>query len=73
LSQKDSSRLRFLFAAGRITTVFVLLYFTGHGESHAESHSGIQRPDLRGRDLNVFKKSHETEIHVEILVAMKQG
>ena len=29
-------------------------------------------PIFRGRALNVFKDSHETEIHVEILVAMKQ-
>jgi hypothetical protein len=68
----ETSGLRFLFAGGGITTVFVLLYFTGHGESHRESHSGIERLYLRGRDLNVFKKSHETEIHVEILMAMKQ-
>jgi hypothetical protein len=56
-----------------IATVFVLLSFTGHVRPHAESHSRIQRPDLRGRGLNVFKESHETEIHVEILMAMKQG
>src|ERR1700674_3386521 len=36
-----------------------------------ESHA--RRPDLRGRGLNVFKESHETEIHVEILMAVKQG
>ena len=36
-----------------------------------ESHAW--RPDLRGRGLNVFKESHETEIHVEILMAVKQG
>jgi hypothetical protein len=27
----ETKGLRFLLAAGRITTVFVLLYFTGHG------------------------------------------
>src|SRR6266436_5207543 len=35
-----------------------------------------RQPDLRGRGLNVlnvFKESHEAEIHVEILVAVKQG
>ena len=32
-----------------------------------------RRPDLRGRGLNVFKESHEAEIHMEILMAVKQG
>src|SRR5271157_3856409 len=32
-----------------------------------------RRPDLRGRDLNVFKESHEAEIHVQILMTVKQG
>jgi hypothetical protein len=49
---------------------FAVLYWSW--SAHAERHLGIQRPDLRGRGLNVFKESHETEIHVEILVAMKQ-
>jgi hypothetical protein len=35
--------------------------------------SRARRPDLHGRDLNVFKETHETEIHVEILMAVKQG
>jgi len=30
-------------------------------------------PDLCGRGLNVFEQSHEAEIHVEILMAVKQG
>jgi hypothetical protein len=29
-------------------------------------------PILRGGGLNVFKESHEAEIHVEILMAVKQ-
>ena len=30
-------------------------------------------PEIRGRALNVFKESHEAEIHVEILMAVKEG
>jgi hypothetical protein len=32
-----------------------------------------RQPDLRGRGLNMFKGLHEAEIHVEILMAVKQG
>ena len=35
--------------------------------------SNACRPYLHGRGFNVFKESHEAEIHVEILMAVKQG
>src|SRR5208283_3135028 len=37
-------------------------------ESHARA-----TLDLCSKGLNVFKESHEAEIHVEILMAVKQG
>jgi hypothetical protein len=44
---------------------FALLYLTDHGRNP------VQRLDLER--LNVFKESHEAEIHVKVLMAVKQG
>jgi hypothetical protein len=58
---------------GRLPIIFrfAVLYWSRSHSTHMSFRNSAA--DLRVEGLNVFKKSHETEIHVEILMAMKQG